>query len=177
MRDAIEDRDIVVAHVGRAVGPGFEIRRGGQKGQVQPVSFAQPAAGGDGLQALLIAHGDPAQHLPIEEGTEGADPGVVAEGGVRLADIHHVGFGNAYVERPALVHRRHAGLQAAGGAQVRIDRNHAGVPRKHLHRGGDDGAGAVLLALVDAAAARWRRSGFSCRAAGRAGPARSDDRA
>ena len=44
-RDAIEDRDVVVAHVGGAVGAGFEIRRGGQESQIEAMSFAQPAVG------------------------------------------------------------------------------------------------------------------------------------
>ncbi len=37
-----------------------------------------------------------------------------AQGGKRLADQHHVGFGHAHVERAALVHGRHAGFEAAG---------------------------------------------------------------
>ncbi len=163
--DAVEDGDIVVAHVGGAVGARLEIRGRGEESEVEAVAFAEPAiARFHCLQPLLMAHRDAAQHLPIEERTEGADPGVVAESGERLANAHHVGFGDADVQGAILIHRADAGFEAAGGSQVRIHGDDRGIAGEDLHGGGHNFAGGVLFVRNRCAAAGQRHSECACRA-------------
>src|SRR5947209_20525990 len=102
----------------------------------------------DRFQSLLIAHGDPAQNLPIEEGAERTDPGVIAERSESLTDTHHVGFGYSDVQGAPLIDSSNATLESAGTRQIRIDGNDSRIPCKHLHGAGDDVARAVFLALV-----------------------------
>ena len=116
-------------------------------------SLSQPSAAADRFEPLLVADGDAPHHLPVEERAEGADPGLIAERGEGLADAHHVGFGDADVQRAALVDRGDAGFEAARRRQIGVDRYHRRVPREDLHRGSDDVAGRVLFRGVEHAAA------------------------
>src|ERR1700677_904902 len=83
----IERRAVVVAHVGGAVGAGFEVCRGGKESQIETMAWAQPTVSRiDGFLPLLGSDSNAAQHLPIEEGTEGAHPRVITQRSERLAD-------------------------------------------------------------------------------------------
>ena len=113
-----------------------------------------------------MADGDAAQHLPVVERAERADPGVGAERGKRLADAHHVGFGHADVQGAPLIDGGDAGLEAARRRQVGVDRHHARIARKHLHRGRDDVAGRVFLRAIEHRQLRRRRTESACLAAG-----------
>ena len=139
MRDRIERQIVVVAHVRRAVGARFEVRGGGEHREVEAVPFAEPAVRrGHRLHALLMADCDAAQHLPVVERAERADPGVAAERGKRLADAHHVGLGDADVQRAPLIHGSHAGFETAGRCEIGVDRHHARIAREDFHRSSDD---------------------------------------
>ncbi len=79
----------------------------------------------------------------------------MAERGERLADSQHVRFGDAHVERPALIHRGDARLETARRREVRVDRYERRVPREHFHRRGHDVARSVFLRSVEA----WKERG------------------
>ena len=96
-----------------------------------------------------MTDGNPPQHLPVEERAERAHPGVVAERGERLADQHHVGFGDTDVQGAALIDRAHAALESARRRQIRVDRHHLAVAREDLHGGRDDIGRAVLPFRID----------------------------
>ena len=139
-------RAVVVAHVRRAVGPRLEVRGGREHREIEAVPFAQPAVvRRHRFQPLLMSDRDAPQHFPVEERTERADPGVVPERRERLADAHHVGFGDADVQRPPLIdsaRRRPRGRWSSPDRRrstPRADRAQTPSSRR------DDVAGRVLL--------------------------------
>lgn len=116
MSDAVEHGDVVVAHVRRAVSPGFKIGSRRKHSQVQAMALAQPSLQRpDGFQAFLVPDRDAAQNLSIEKRAERADPRVVTQGREGFAYAHHVGFRHTYIQRPRLIDGGDTCLQAAGG--------------------------------------------------------------
>ena len=112
-------------------------------------SLSQPSAACHRFDAFLMPDGDPAQHLPVEERAERADPGVAAQRGEGLADAHHVGLGDADVERAALVDGGDTGFEAAGRREIGIDGHDTRISGEHLHRERDDVAGRVFLRGIE----------------------------
>src|ERR1700733_1838086 len=108
--------------------------------------FAEPSIGRrDALKPLLLADSDSAQHLPVEEGAEGAGPGVVAHDGEGLADEHHVCLCYTYIESPLLIDGGDTSLKTAGRCQVGVDGDDAAIAGKYFHCRGDDLRRTVLL--------------------------------
>src|SRR5260370_39914728 len=91
---------------------------------------------------------DAAENLPIEKGEDRADPSVVAQGREGFTDAHHVGFRDAYIQRPTVIDGRYTRLQATSSGQIGIDRNDTRIVREDLHGGRYDVAGAIFLGLI-----------------------------
>ena len=150
MRNGVEHQTVVVPHVGCAVGACFEVRGRCQHRQIEAMTLAEPPILGlDRLQPFLVTHRNTTQHLPVEERTKRTHPRVAAQSREAFANQIHVGFRHAHVQRARLIDSRHARLEAARRAEIRIDRNHARVAREHLHRGRDDVACGVLFSRID----------------------------
>ena len=128
MRDSIEDGDIVVAHVGRAIGPCFEIRSGGEERQVESMSLAQPAVWGlDRFEPLWCP-------TAMRRSTFQSKNGQKVLTGIKTSAAKASRSPSCWLRprprsRLVLVYGGDAG-QPAGGSEVGIDGNHSGSRAK-----------------------------------------------